>query len=107
MVKILRYVRNNGRIPFDEWLDSLRDKNVQSRVQFRLRQLTLGVWGDAVPVGRGVIELRIHEGAGYRVYCARHGDAIVILFCGGSKSTQQSDIARAQRFWAEWKRSQK
>jgi putative addiction module killer protein len=57
-------------------------------------------------VGEGVIELRIHVGAGYRVYCGRHGNAVVILLNGGDKSTQARDIARAKEFWSEWKRRQ-
>jgi putative addiction module killer protein len=50
--------------------------------------------------------LRIHVGAGYRVYCGRYGQKIVILLCGGDKSTQARDIKRAQDLWAEWKRRQ-
>lgn len=51
-------------------------------------------------------ELRIHEGAGYRVYFGRHGRTVVVLLCGGDKSTQAADIERAKTMWVEWKRRQ-
>ncbi|MDD3883624.1 MAG: hypothetical protein PHW66_01700 [Gallionella sp.] len=71
-----------------------------------MRQVQAGNFGDSEPVGEGVIELRIHLGQGYRVYCGRHGKAIVLLLCGGNKSSQTADIKRAKRLWSEWKRRQ-
>lgn len=62
--------------------------------------------GDCEPVGDGVVELRVHVGAGYRVYCGQRGKATVILLCGGSKGSQATDIKRAKVYWAEWKRRQ-
>jgi putative addiction module killer protein len=59
------------------------------------------------PVGEGVLELRVHVGPGYRVYCARHGRAVVLLLTGGDKSSQQADIKQAKELWAEWKRRQR
>jgi len=67
-----------------------------ARVRIRLRRVEAGNFGDCDLVGEGVIELRIHVGAGHRVYCGRHGSAVVILLCGGSKSTQVRDIRRAR-----------
>jgi putative addiction module killer protein len=61
-----------------------------------LRRLSIGNFGDVVPVGKGVSELRIHYGPGYRVYFVRHGERVVILLGGGSKSTQGKDIAAAK-----------
>jgi putative addiction module killer protein len=61
-----------------------------------LRRLSIGNFGDVVPVGEGVSELRIHYGPGYRVYFVRHGERVVILLGGGSKSTQGKDIAAAK-----------
>ena len=63
--------------------------------------------GDSKSVGEGVIELRVHVGAGYRVYCGRYGSSFVILLCGGDKSSQSKDIELAKAFWADWKRRQK
>ena len=65
-----------------------------------------GNLGDCEPVGEGVIELRVHVGAGYRVYCGRHGKAVVLLLCGRDKSSQAADIGSAKKLWSEWKRRQ-
>lgn len=73
MIELLRYQRADGREPFTDWLNGLRDKIAQARIRIRLRQEQAGNFGDCEPVGEGVIELRVHVGAGYRVYCARHG----------------------------------
>lgn len=78
----------------------------QARIRVRLRQLQAGNFGDSEPVGEGVIELRVHVGAGYRVYCGRHGKAVVLLLCGGDKGSQTADIKRAKELWSEWKRRQ-
>jgi len=107
MIELLRYQREDGREPFSEWLNALRDKMAQARIRVRLRQLQSGNLGDSESVGEGVIELRVHIGAGYRVYCGRHGKAMVLLLCGGDKGSQSSDIKRAKELWAEWKRRQK
>jgi putative addiction module killer protein len=105
-VKLLRYQREDGREPFTDWQTALRDKAAAARILMRLRQVEADNLGDWSAVGDGVIELRIHVGAGYRVYCGRYGQKIVILLCGGDKSTQARDIKRAQDLWAEWKRRQ-
>lgn len=106
MKELLRYQREDGREPFTEWLNGLRDKVAQARIRVRLRQVQAGNCGDCDPVGEGVIELRVHVGAGYRVYCARHGKAVVLLLCGGDKGSQPADIKRAKALWSEWKRRQ-
>ncbi len=49
----------------------------------------------------------MHIGAGYRVYAGRHGKLVVILLCGGDKSSQPEDVKTAQRYWVDWKRRQK
>lgn len=104
MIELLRYQREDGREPFTEWLGSIRDKVAQARIRVRLRNVQAGNFGDCEPVGEGVIELRIHIGAGYRAYCGRHGKALVLLLCGGDKSSQAADIKRAKLLWSEWKR---
>lgn len=106
MIELFRYQREDGLEPLTEWLSALRDKVAQARIRVRLRQVQTGNFGDVEPVGDGVSELRIHVGAGYRVYCARHGKAVVILLCGGDKGSQSADIKRAKEFWLEWKRRQ-
>ena len=106
MIELLRYQRENGREPFTEWLNAQRDKLAQARIRVRLRQVQAGNFGDVEPVGDSVSELRIHVGAGYRVYFGRRGKAMVILLCGGDKGSQTADIRRAKELWAEWKRRQ-
>jgi putative addiction module killer protein len=106
MIELLRYQRDDGRELFTEWLDTMRDKVAQARIRIRLRQIQAGNFGDCEPVGEGVMELRIHVGAGYRAYFGRHGKSVVILLCGGYKRSQSTDIRQAKTLWAEWKRRQ-
>jgi putative addiction module killer protein len=80
---------------FDNWFSSLRDRSVKVRVQMRIDRAELGNFGDCEPVGEGVSEMRIHFGAGYRVYFVQRGYEIVILLAGGDKSTQSKDIKTA------------
>ena len=82
---------------FDAWLRSLRDRQARSRINSRLLRLSLGNMGDVRPVGNGVSELRIHYGPGYRVYLVQRGAVLVVLLCGGDKSTQAADIEDAKR----------
>lgn len=106
MIELLRYQRDDGREPFTEWLDTMRDKVAQARIRIRLRQVQAGNFGDCEPVGEGVTELRIHVGAGYRAYFGRHGKSVVILLNGGDKRSQSADIKQAKALWMEWKRRQ-
>jgi putative addiction module killer protein len=99
MVEVFRYRRQDGVEPFTEWLSSIRDKIAQARIRIRLRQIE--ALGDCKPVGEDVIKLRVHVGAGY------HGKSIVILLCGGDKSSQTKDIKKTKELWAEWKQRQK
>lgn len=82
---------------FTKWLRELRDRNARLRIVARIRRLELGNPGDVKPVGEGLGELRIAYGPGYRVYFTKAGDAIVILLCGGDKSSQERDIAKAKQ----------
>jgi putative addiction module killer protein len=107
MIRLLRYQREDGREPFSEWLNGLRELKTQARIRVRLNHLALGNFGDCEPVGEGVLELRVHVGAGYRAYCARHGREVVLLLTGGDKSSQQADIKRAKQLWTDWKRRQR
>ncbi len=88
---------------FDKWLSGLRDRRAMARIGARLDRLTLGHFGDSGPVGDGVTELRIDYGPGYRVYCLRRGEKLVVLLCGGGKSSQARDIAQARKLAKEWK----
>jgi putative addiction module killer protein len=81
---------------FTNWLAGLKDGIVRGAVTARIKRLAHGLAGDAGPVGDGVSELRIHLGAGWRVYYVEHGQAIVVLLWGGMKRTQAKDIKRAK-----------
>lgn len=106
MIEVLRYQTEDGKEPLTDWLRSLRDKQVQAKMLVRIKRLEAGNFGDCEPVGDGVQELREHLGAGYRVYFGRHGQAVVILLCGGSKKSQPADIKTAREYWEDWKRRQ-
>lgn len=80
---------------FAAWLAELRDAKGKARIIARLESAALGNFGDCEPVGEGVSEMRIHAGAGYRVYYTRKGLVVYVLLLGGDKSTQKRDIRRA------------
>ncbi|MCK3657256.1 hypothetical protein A4G18_00600 [Pasteurellaceae bacterium Pebbles2] len=81
---------------FSRWLDGLRDLRARSKIQARIKRLQFGNFGDVKPVGSGISELRITEGKGYRIYLKNQNGIIVILLCGGDKSTQDDDIKQAK-----------
>jgi putative addiction module killer protein len=81
---------------FREWLISLRDAGAKARIAVRIRRLELGNAGDFKALGDGVSEIRIDYGPGYRVYYRKNGRTVVILLCGGDKTTQAQDIERAK-----------
>ncbi len=78
-----------------KWFNSLRDREARVRVDVRLRRLSMGNAGDVKPVGKGVSELRIDYGSGYRVYFIQRGDTLIVLLAGGDKLTQNQDIQTA------------
>lgn len=89
---------------FADWLRRLRDESARARIQVRIRRLSLGNFGDVKPVGGDVGELRIDYGPGYRVYFKR-GEFVVLLLAGGTKKTQEADIAKAKKLAQEWEES--
>ena len=86
---------------FQAWLAALRDGPDRARIAVRLRRLAMGNLGDVKSVGEGISEMRIDYGPGYRVYYRKIGAQIVLLLCGGDKSSQAADIARAQKLAEE------
>lgn len=101
--ELQRYITPDGKIPFSEWFDSLRDFNAKARIIKRLDRVGSGNLGDYRSVGEGVYELRIDYGPGYRVYFGQVGSTIVLLLCGGDKSTQDQDIRKAIEFWTDYR----
>jgi putative addiction module killer protein len=84
-------------------MSGLKDKRAAARIQMRLDRLADGNPGDVKPVGSGVSELRVDVGPGCRVYYQQRGDVLIVLLCGGDKSTQQRDIEKAHEIAKEWK----
>ena len=98
------FITDEGRKPFSEWFGSLRNIKARAKVRVRLDRMSLGNFGDCHGIGEGVQELRIDFGPGYRVYFGQEGATIVLLLCGGDKSTQNKDIEVAKRYWNEYRR---
>ncbi len=92
---------------FHAWFETLRDSKAKARILARLRSATYGNFGDCEPVGAGVSEMRVHVGAGYRVYYVRTKRTVYILLTGGDKSSQKKDIARAKQLALEWKETKR
>lgn len=88
---------------FDRWLTRLRDRRAKARIEARIRRMSLGNPGDVKALGGSVVEMRIDYGPGYRVYYTQRGTRVILLLCGGDKSTQTQDIALAKRLAQEFK----
>lgn len=101
-VAILHYRTVEGRFPYREWLESIADKSTRAAILARVDRLAFGAFGDWKAVGAGVYELRVHFGAGHRVYFGRDSKAVVILLCGGQKRSQEADIRQAKRYWKDY-----
>ena len=101
-----KYTLANGRIPFDDWLDELSPA-MRARVHSNLVRIEVGNFGNAKPIqgadAKGLFELRMFFGPGYRAYFGKDGDSLVLLLCGGDKKTQRRDISEAKKLWKEFK----
>jgi putative addiction module killer protein len=100
---VREYQTRNGRKPVKEWLDGLRDYRIRTRIVARLDRLRAGLKGDWKSVGGGICELRIDHGPGYRVYYGQDSETLIMLLCGGDKSTQRKDIEKAHVDWKDYK----
>ena len=101
-MQVLIYEDQDGKAPYSDWVDGLRDKQGAVKIEFRVRRIRLGNLGHWEPVGEGVFELKIDHGPGYRVYFGRIG-TMVVLLCGGDKKTQRRDVVQAKEFWRDFK----
>lgn len=88
---------------FAKWLSDLRDQQARARIQSRIDRLAIGNPGDVKPTQKGISEMRINYGPGYRVYYIQRGRLVIVLLCGGDKRTQASDIKRAIEIAQNWR----
>ena len=98
------YKTEEGEIPYEIWLDRLKDSRTRSQITVRITRLRTGNLGRYKSVGGGVIELALDFGPGYRIYIAQVGAVITLLLCAGEKRTQERDIAAAKNYWADYQR---
>lgn len=101
--EVLEYLTPDGKSPFHVWLKGLKDAKAVAIVRQRLNRVRLGNLGFWAAVGEGVCEMKIAYGPGYRIYFAEDGDTIVLLLCGGDKSTQRADIKQAKAYFREYR----
>jgi putative addiction module killer protein len=87
---------------FRAWMTDLRDRAAKPAILRRIDRLARGNPDDAKPIGEGVSEMRIHFGPGYRVYFVERGLQLVVLLCGGDKSSQGKDIEKAKALARAW-----
>ncbi|MFA6550909.1 MAG: type II toxin-antitoxin system RelE/ParE family toxin [Patescibacteria group bacterium] len=99
------YQDENGKLPFIEWLESIKDLIIKARIKNRIARIELGNFGDCKPIKAGIYELRLHFGSGYRVYFGKINNSIVLLLCGGDKSSQIKNIKQAIQYWKNFKKS--
>ncbi len=100
--EVIVYADAAGKEPFTHWLNKLRDGQTRRRILQRIARVQKGNYGDYKSLKDGVYELRFTFGSGYRVYFAEDGPRLVILLCGGDKSTQEQDIETAKNYWKEY-----
>ncbi|WP_017292543.1 type II toxin-antitoxin system RelE/ParE family toxin [Geminocystis herdmanii] len=96
------YLTSEGKSPFEEWLNSIKDQKTQAIIDNRLRRIRLGNLGDCKSLGYGIFELIIDYGSGYRIYFGQIKNTVILLLCGGDKSTQKKDIIKAQEYWQDY-----
>ncbi len=102
MAKVTQYETAAGVVPFQRWFASLGTK-AALKVRTAVAQMEAGNFGDHKSVGGGVWERRINFEKGYRVYFAKDGPEVVVLFSGGTKARQQTDTEKAKEYWSDYK----
>jgi putative addiction module killer protein len=98
------YRTAEGESPFLNWVRRLKDSQIKQRIQARLTRLESGNLGQHRFVAGALLELKIDYGPGFRVYCGMDGETLMIVLCGGDKTTQQKDIDLAKGYWDDYKR---
>jgi putative addiction module killer protein len=101
------YLTADGRKPFKEWLEGLRDIAARQKIRIRLDRVRLGNLGRNRSMGEGVYELKIDYGPGFRIYYGLEKKTLILLLLGGDKSSQKKDIDLARKYWNDHKRRKK
>lgn len=101
--KIKIYKMANGRQPFLSWLEDLSDLKAKVAIEIRLDRLEIGNFGQCKSLSKGLYELKIDFGPGYRIYFGKIGTQIILLLCGGDKKSQQKDINKAREYLEDYK----
>lgn len=96
------YETKDGRFPFDEWLNELKDLQARSKIRARLDRVRLGNLGKCDPVGDGIHELKIDFGPAYRIYFGTIGKNVILVLCANSKRRQQKDIDKAKDYFNDF-----
>jgi putative addiction module killer protein len=105
-IEIRTFQTKDDKVPFDEWLMGIKDRQTRARIETRIDRLSLGNFGQCSSAREGVSELKIDFGPGYRVYFGRDGDTLVILLGGGKKDSQDADMKLARQYWREYNDAQ-
>lgn len=95
------YITEDGKSPFVDWLESL-DNQIRYLVKEKLDRIALGNLGDHKYIAQGVSEFRMSSGSGYRIYYGEEGNSVILLLCGGNKSTQKRDIKKAINYFKNY-----
>ena len=104
MFEIHHYLASDGRDMFMDWRNSVKDSKVRIAIDRRINRVELGNFGDHKFCRDEIWELRLDLGPGYRIYYAQAGKTVVLLLCGGTKRSQDADIAKACAYWQDWQR---
>jgi len=88
--------------PVKQWLDKL-DLNTRVTIELRLDRVEEGNLGNCESVGKGIYELKIYLGPGYRIYFVKIGLQVILLLCAGNKRSQKKDILKAQKYYKDYK----
>ena len=101
--QIMLYNLKNGKEPFDIWLSSVKDKTTRAKIKTSVLRMSSGNYGDFKKLSSGICELRLHFGSGYRIYFSELDKVVILLLCGGDKSSQTKDIEKAVKYLKDYK----
>ena len=96
------YETASGKRPFATWIKDIKEIHTRAKILTRLDRLKLGNFGDCKTLQEGVCELRIHYGPGIRIYYGKIGNKVILLLCGGDKSSQDKDIDKAKEYLKDY-----